>query len=158
MPPVHPSNGGLSLSPLPGDVRAQSGRRRLRPKLFAKICRILAFQADSCLYVTAADFGRAYVAVAAQVCLESRLIGVCRELRRTHSMYMFNEACLGSSMRFGFIGFCPLHLVPFSSFSPSHTSVLLFSFMSSCLHVFHLILLRATTFTFNSGFRWPRSI
>ena len=58
----------------------------------------------------------------------------------THSMYMFNEACLGSLMRFGFIGSRPLHLVPFSSFSPSHTSVFLFSFMSHCLHVFHFIL------------------
>ena len=69
-----------------------------------------------------------------------RLIGVCRELRCTHSTYMFNEACLGSLMRFGLIGFRPLDLVPFSSFTPSHTSVLLFSFTSFCLHVFHLIL------------------
>ena len=31
-PLVDPSNGGLSLSPLPGDVRAQSGRRWPRPR------------------------------------------------------------------------------------------------------------------------------
>ena len=64
VPPVDPSNGCLSLSPLLGDVRAQSGRRRLMPKLFAKTCRIIEFQVGLCLYVTAAvkaasHFGRA---------------------------------------------------------------------------------------------------
>ena len=42
---------------MPGDVRVQSRRRRLMPKLFAKICRIIEFQVGSCLYVTAAVKG-----------------------------------------------------------------------------------------------------
>ena len=72
--------------------------------------------------------GKPYVVAATEVC--SRFIGTCRELRRTHSTYMFNEACLGSLMRFGFIGFRPLHLFPFSSF-PLRTPLFLFLFMSS---------------------------
>ena len=53
------------------------------PKLLAKICRILAFQAGSCLYVTvavkaASHFGTAYEAAAAEAC--SRLDGICRAL------------------------------------------------------------------------------
>ena len=72
--------------------------------------------------------GKPYVVAATEVC--SRFIGTCRKLRRTHSTYMFNEACLGSLMRFGFIGFRPLHLFPFSFF-PLRTLLFLFLFMSS---------------------------
>ena len=36
--PVAPSSEGLSLFPLLGNARADSGRSRLVPKLFAKIC------------------------------------------------------------------------------------------------------------------------
>ena len=42
------------MFPMPWNTRAQSGRSRLMPKLFGKICRIIEFQAGSCLYVTAA--------------------------------------------------------------------------------------------------------
>ena len=54
------------------------------PKLFAKTCRIIEFQAGSCLYVAvavkaASHVGTAYVAAAAEAC--SRLVGVCRSLR-----------------------------------------------------------------------------
>ena len=41
MPPVDPSNGCLSLSPLLGDVRAQSGRRRLMPKFLPRFAELL---------------------------------------------------------------------------------------------------------------------
>ena len=40
MPPVDPSNGCTSLSPLPGDVNAQSGRRWPRPREL-RFCPIL---------------------------------------------------------------------------------------------------------------------
>ena len=126
--------------PLPGRKAARSERRWPQAERTQIFGRLYELQAGSCLYVTtavkaASHFGTAYVAAAAEAC--SRLVGVCWDLWCTHSTYMFNEACLGSLMRFGFIGFRSLHLVPFSSFSPSHTSVPLFSFMSSCLHVFH---------------------
>ena len=38
----------------PGYRAARSERKRLMPKLFAKICRIIEFQDGPCLYVTAA--------------------------------------------------------------------------------------------------------
>ena len=150
---------------------SEADSRRLMPKLFAKICRIIEFQDGSCLYVTAAVQAGLTPQRGQSDPSSFRLIGVCRELRCTHSTYMFNKACLGSLMRFGVIGFRPLHLVPFSSFSPSHTSVLLFfscppvfmSFISSFLSfartwVPALACTRTTTCTLNSGFRWPRSL
>ena len=64
-------------------------------------------------------------------------VGTRRYLRCTHSTYFFNEVRIGLLMRFGFIGSRPLHhLVPLFSSFPLHTRLfLLFSFMSSCLHV-----------------------
>ena len=56
MPPVDPSNGCLSLSPLPGDVSARSGRRWPRPKEL-RFVSFLEFQVGLCLYVTAAVKG-----------------------------------------------------------------------------------------------------
>ena len=65
----------------------------------------------------------------------SRLMGVCRELRCTHSTYMFNEACLGSLVRLGLIGLHPVPSIwfPFHPF-PLHTP--LFSSFLSCPPVF----------------------
>ena len=104
--PVDPSNGGLSLSPLPGDVRVQSGQQ----EAYAKVtCQDLM------------DY-----------CIPSWLTR--RYLRCTHSTYVFNEVCIGLLMGFGFIGSRPLHLVPlFHPFPFTH--FFFFSFLS-CLPVF----------------------
>ena len=151
-----------------GNAPAQSGRSRLMPKLFAKTCRFMEFQAGSCLYVTvavkaASHFGTAYVAAAAEAC--SRLVGVCCELRCTHSTYMFNEACQGflnevwvhwfSSLPFGSL----FILFPFTHFC----SLLFFHvLLSSCLSSHPLVPALActctTTCTLNPGFRWPGSL
>ena len=63
-------------------------------------------------------------------------VGTRRHLRCTHSIYIFNQVCIGSLMRFGFIGFRPLHLVPLFILSPSHTS---FSSFFSCLPLLHVL-------------------
>ena len=85
----------------------------------------------------------------------------------THSTHIFNEICLGFLIRLGFSGFVPsigfpVHLFPF-------TFVFLFSFMSSCLHVWSshpffrlrtqvLALVCKCTTYLNLGFRSPRSL
>ena len=74
---------------------------------------------------------RPYVVAATKAC--SRFIGTCRDLWCTHSTYMFNEACLGCLMRFGFIGSRPSIWYPFRPF-PLHTH--LFSSFLSCPPVF----------------------
>ena len=81
----------------------------------------------------ASHFGMAYVATAAVVV--SRLIGVCHNLRCTHSTHFSNKAGLPRffNVRFGFIGFRPLHLGSFFILSPPQTSSFLFLFMSFCL-------------------------
>ena len=145
------------------------------PKLFAKTCRFMEFQAGSCLYVTvavkaASHFGTAYVAAAAEAC--PRLVGVCCELRCAHSTYMFNEACLGFlKSGLGSLVFVPSIWFPFHPF-PLHT--LLFASFLSCPPVFMsfissflsfarslvpaLACTCTTTCTLSPGFRWPGSL
>ena len=160
---MDPLNKRLSLSP--GDVRAQSGQSRLTPKLFAKTCRSIEFQAGSCLYVTvavkaASHFGTAYVAAAAEAC--SRLVGVCRELRCTHSTYILTrQVFLGLGNEVWFHRFpSPSIGFPFHPF-PLHTLLFLFlsfmSFLASCPAYTSVLALGCTcTSTVHLGFRSPR--
>ena len=62
MPPVHPSNGGLSLSPLPGDVSVRSGQQMAYATRSGMFVSFLEFPAGSCLYVTAAVKGGSLLA------------------------------------------------------------------------------------------------
>ena len=132
MPPVDPSNGGLSLSPLPGDVSVRSGQQMAYATRSGMFVSFLEFQVGSCLYVTAAvkaasHFGRAQGDQSGQS--NSRVHWDPSPPQvHTHSTYMFNEVRLGFLMRFGLIAFRPLHLV-------SLFILFLFSFMSFCLHV-----------------------
>ena len=139
MPPADPSKGGLSLSPMPGAGEGGLGRENSD---FCLICGIpswfMPLRDRSGL--SSQPFWHGLRGRSGPS--SCRLIGVCRDLRCTHSTQhvQVQRGLPRFLIRFGFIGFRPLHLVPLSSFSPSHTSVPLFSFMSSCLHVFHLIL------------------
>ena len=54
---MDPSNGGLSLSPLPGDVSVRSGQQMAYATRSGMFVSFLEFQAGSCLYVTAAVRG-----------------------------------------------------------------------------------------------------
>ena len=136
--PWAPRTGVCQCFPCFGNVRAHSGRRWPRPREF-KFASFSEFQVGLCPYVTAAvkaasHIGMAYVAAAAEVC--SRFIGTCRDLGCTHSVYI--------QTRQVFLGRCnevwhhrfrsppfgsPFHPFPFTYFC------FLFSFMSSCLHV-----------------------
>ena len=79
------------------------------------------------------------------------------------------EALQQVSMRFGFIGSCPLHLVPCSAFPFTHFCSPLFFhvLLSSCLGISlllsfartsvpALVCTRTSSRTFNPGFRSPR--
>ena len=54
---MDPSNGGLSLSPLPGDVSVRSGQQMAYATRSGMFVSPLEFQVGSCLYVTAAVRG-----------------------------------------------------------------------------------------------------
>ena len=54
---MDPSNGGLSLSPLPGDVSVRSGQQMAYATRSGTSVSFLEFQVGSCLYVTAAVRG-----------------------------------------------------------------------------------------------------
>ena len=137
---MDPSNGGLSLSPLPGDVRAQSGRRWPRPREPQFSSYVWKFQVGLCLYVTAAVKGGSPRASRtwsqrpklAQGSLEpvpflgAHTAYTCK--RGEVSLGLSNEVRLHrfSSPPFGSL---------FILFPLLHTFGFLFSFMSSCLHV-----------------------
>ena len=147
MPPVDPLNGGTSLSPLPGDVNAQSGRRWPRPREL-RFCPILGI--PSWLMPLRDRSGqrwqplaKPYVVAATEVC--SRFIGTCGELspllplpspRSFLAFWCFPE-CNTQDLPFPSL-VCPWTIVrswehlPFSPlpFSPS----LFLSFSFSSLH------------------------
>ena len=129
--------------PLP-EYRAARSERRWPRSRELRFCRFLEFQAGSCLYVTvavkaASHFGTAYVAAAAEAC--SRLVGVCRELRCTHSAYtLTRQVLLGLCNEVWFHRFpSPSFGFPLHPFSPSHTSFsLLFFHVFPCFMSCHL--------------------
>ena len=173
VPPVDPLNGGLSnVSPLPGySTQLAASVGGLCQELFAKTCRIIEFQAgfmplrgrsgqscQPCWHGVRGRSGRSLFKVH---------WNLSPPQVHTHSTHIFNEICLGFLIRLGFSGFVPsigfpVHLFPF-------TFVFLFSFMSSCLHVWSshpffrlrtqvLALVCKCTTYLNLGFRSPRSL
>ena len=97
MPPVDPSNGCVSFSPLLWRGRCPERTAGGLGRTSDDFVPSLEFQVGSCLYVTAAvkaasQVGTAYVAAAAEVC--SRSIGTCGSLS-----FSSLKSCLPSGRR-----------------------------------------------------------
>ena len=134
---MDPLNGCTSLSPLPGDVNAQSGRRWPRPRelRFCPTLRIpswlmpLRYRSGQRWQPS----GKPYVVAATEVC--SRFIGTCRELSPLSPfpspfLSLLPGVCLNATLRI-----TPLFLwcVPGRLFVAGNTCLFLFSLLSLSL-------------------------